>query len=486
MMFLGIDLGTTNVKALAVDARGTIAAQGSAPVNRTTTPGGGVEQDIDQIWEATCQAIREAAGQVSSEDIRAIGISSQGGALQLLGAVGEPLGPVISWLDSRGRRFDRDFEQRMGEEYLVAHTGHNVSSMTVGQLLRLGEESPEMLEAAAGVGFVGDLIVGRLCGRRAHDPTSLSIGMLYNPRLGSADPQLLELLKIDDKRLPELVPADAPAGGLLPEAAERTGLVAGIPVSPAIHDQYAASVGAGAVNEGDVLVGTGTAWVLLATTARLMPPIAPRTFVCSHPFEGLYGQMLSMSNGGSAVQWVLEVTGQAPLRGDGLDERLASVAPGADGLRCWPLLLGGRRGAGDVPPGGIFSGITLGHSASHLLRAVVEGLACELARHLGWLTAAGVAVRRLVVSGPAVGSAVVPQILADVTGLAVACLNQPDMSAFGAATIARRLAEPGADLRQLASAITPAQRTVRPGVDTAVFRRLLAEYVAAFDRPLKI
>ncbi len=94
-----------------------------------------MEQDIDQIWEATCQAIREAVGQVSSEKIRAIGISSQAAGAQLLGAVGEPLGPVISWLDSRGRRFDRDFEQRMGEEYLVAHTGHNLSSMTVGQLL---------------------------------------------------------------------------------------------------------------------------------------------------------------------------------------------------------------------------------------------------------------------------------------------------------------------------------------------------------------
>ncbi len=483
MMFLGIDLGTTNVKALAVDARGTIAAQGSAPVNRTTTPDGGVEQDIDQIWEATCQAIREAVGQVSSEKIRAIGISSQGGALQLLGAGGEPLGPVISWLDSRGRRFDRDFEQRMGEEYLVAHTGHNLSSMTVGQLLRLREESPEMLEAAAGVGFVGDLIVGRLCGRRAHDPTSLSIGMLYNPRLGSADPQLLELLKIDDKRLPELVSADAPAGGLLPEAAERTGLVAGIPVSPAIHDQYAASVGAGAVNEGDVLVGTGTAWVLLATTARLMPPIAPRTFVCSHPFEGLYGQMLSMSNGGSAVQWVLEVTGQAPLRGDGLDERLASVAPGADGLRCWPLLLGGRRGAGDTPPGGIFSGITLGHSASHLLRAVVEGLACELARHLGWLCRgrAGESPGRVRPGGWQFGGP--PDF---------GRRNRPGGSlpepARHGASFRRGDDCPAAcrascRSRQLASAITPAQRTVRLGADAAVFRRLLAEYIAAFDRP---
>ena len=313
MMFLGLDLGTTNVKAMVVDAHGAIVARGSSPVTRTTTPHGGVEQDIDQIWDATCEAIGKAVGQVAAGEIQSIGISSQGGALQLLNAQDEPLGRVISWLDGRGKSFDQEFERRMGEEYLVAHTGSNQSSMTLGQLLRLREESPELLEAAAKIGFVGDLIVSRLCGRRAHDPTSLSIGMLYNPKLGCADPELLRRLKVDDKELPDLVSAQRSAGGLLAQVAARTGLTEGIPVSPAIHDQYAASIGAGTVEEGDVLLGTGTAWVLLATTGRLVPPIAPRTFVCPHPLEGLYGQLLSMSNGGSALQWALDITGNSGL-----------------------------------------------------------------------------------------------------------------------------------------------------------------------------
>ncbi len=480
MMFLGLDLGTTNVKALVVDIRGTIVAQGSAPVLRTTTPDAGVEQDIDQIWDATCQAIGEAVGKVSGKEIRAVGISSQGGALQLLDTHDEPMGPVISWLDGRGRRFDRQFEQQVGEEWLVAHTGHNLSSMALGQLLRLQKETPEVLEEAAGVGFVGDVIVGRLCGCRAHDPTSLSIGMLYNPRLGDADPELLKRLKIHDKKLPDLISAIQPAGGLMGELAERTGLAEGIPVSAAIHDQYAASVGAGAIDEGDVLVGTGTAWVLLATMGHLAPPIAQRTFVCPHPFEGLYGQLMSLSNGGSAVQWVLEITGQSGLRGDELDEQLESVAPGADGLRCWPLLMESGRAMGVMSPGAIFSGINLGHSARHLLRAVVEGLACELARHLSWFAGASEPVKRLVVSGPAAVSSVVPQILADVTGRPVTCLSLPDMSAFGAATIARALAEPNSDPRELASGIAPTQQAVLPGPGAGLYRDLFAEYLAAF------
>ncbi len=480
MLFLGLDLGTTNVKALVVDTTGNVVAQGSSPVTRTTTPDGGVEQNIDQIWEATCEAIRQAATQVSPEAIRAIGISSQGGALQLLDDRDQPQGPVISWLDGRGKRFDRELEEQLGMDYLVAHTGSSLSSMTLGQLLRLQEESPEKLEAAKGMGFVGDVIVGRLCGRRAHDATSLSIGMLYNPRLGSADPELLERLKIDTKALPDLAPVHQPAGFLLRHVAQQTGLTEGIPVSPAIHDQYAASVGAGTTAEGEVLVGTGTAWVLVATTGRLMPPIAPRTFVCQHPCEGLYGQLLSMSNGGSALQWALEITGQTGLRGEELDRQLASVPPGSDGLRCWPLLME-RGGALDgMSPGGQFSGITLGHKASHLLRAVVEGLACELARHLEWLTTAGAPVNRLVLSGPAAVSSVSPQILADVTNRPVTCLNQPDMSAFGAATIARKLVEPQAELRDLASTLAPAQRTLAPGPDSQLYRDQFAQYLAAF------
>jgi xylulokinase len=470
-MYLGLDLGTTNVKALVVDAQGAIVAQGSAPVARDSTPNGGVEQDIDQIWEATCEAIRGAVGQISTEAVQAVGVSSQGGSLQLLSDRHEPIGPVISWLDRRGDPFDRAFEQQMGEEYLVAHTGHNLSSMTLGQLMRLQEESPELLAAAAEVGFVGDVIVGRLCGRRVHDPTSLSIGMLYNPRRGAADPTLLEQLKIDGKKLPDLEMAIEPAGHLLGDVSQRTGLPEGIPISPAIHDQYAASVGAGTVDEGDVLVGTGTAWVLLVTTAQLMPPIAPRTFVCPHPFDGLFGQLLSMSNGGSAVQWALEFTGQSGLRGEELDNRLASIPPGADGLRCWPLLMQAGR----------LAGITLGHSANHLLRAVVEGLSCELSRHLSWFAAAGTPVNRLVLSGPAAVSSVVPQILADVTERPVTCLGQPDMSAFGAATIARRLVERHTDLRELASAVAPARQKVFPGTAVDSYQNLLAEYLAAFE-----
>ena len=479
-MFLGLDLGTSNIKALVVDHDGAVIGAGSVLLERYVTPDGGVEQDIDEIWDATQAAIRSATTRIDPASILAVGVSSQGGALQLLDDHDRPIARVISWLDGRGGPFDLRTVEQLGEDYLAEHLGANTSSMALGQLIRLKELDPELMKAAKRIGFVGDVIVGRICGRRAHDPTSMSIGMLYNPSLGRADPEILDLLSLSEQQLPDLLAATTPAGRLTEEAADCTGLVQGIPVSPAVHDQYAASVGAGSVHEGDVCFGTGTAWVLVANTAKLSRPVAPSTFVCPHPVDGLFGQLLSMGNGGSALDWVLKLTGRESISGDDLDRALEQIPPGSDGLRFRPLLLAGKKTGPAMKPGGRLTGITLGHSADHFLRAAVEGLSCELARHLGFFTSAGLPVRRLVMCGTAAASRVTPQIVADVTEQPVSCVTEPAVSALGAAVIGRALVEQDLELGELAEKLTPSSRTVSPGENVSEYGRLLREYLAPF------
>ena len=323
-MLLGLDLGTTNVKAVAVDAGGRVVADGCAPVQRFHTPDGGVEQDIEEIWDAVVHAVRPVVAQVDDPTrIRAIGISSQGGALQLLGAGQKPVGRVISWLDGRGKPFNDRLTHELGEDFFTEHLGRTPSAITPGQVLRLQQQTPEWSSAVAGIGYVGDVVVGRLCGRRAHDATSLSIAMLYNPSLGRADPAVLRRLQIREEQLPDLLPATTPAGALRDKAAREMGLRAGIPVSAAIHDQYAASLGAGSVEEGDVCLGTGTAWVLVANTSRPTRPVTRGAFVCCHPVPGLFGQMLSMNNGGSAIEWVTGLLGLGQLSPEQIDTMVA-------------------------------------------------------------------------------------------------------------------------------------------------------------------
>ena len=480
-LLLGLDLGTTNVKALLLDASGNVLAGASTPVELRHRDGG-VEQDIEEIWSATLQAIRQLAAEGNLPAVRAIGVSSQGGAIQIVDAEYRPVGPVISWLDGRGAPYDAEFLAAHGSEWLSRHIGHGRSGIGIGQLLRLRRENPAMLRPPNRVGFVGDVIVRRLCGRAAHDASSLSICMVYNPFLRTPDPDVLNELAIDAGQLPDLLATTQAAGVLLPEMAEATGLTAGIPVSPAIHDQYASALGCGAIHAGDVMLGTGTAWVFLAITDQLLPPVLEEALVCSHVVDGLYAQLLSMVNGGSCFAWALDLLGLRKLKGAQIDEMLSQVSAGSEGLRFCPLLTAG--GGAGLPAGttGGLRGLRLSHKAPHVLRSVTEGLALELARYLQLLTQRGVRPQRLVMGGGAAASKVTPQIVADATGLEVACTTHSDISALGAGIIARGLIEPQSSLDVLSAQMAPATRIVKPGPDRDLYRRLAEEYDSSLPR----
>lgn len=477
-MLLGLDLGTTRIKAALAAPDGRIVSRGSAPVKMFPVGDDGVEQDIEDIWAATLSAIAELPpDEISS--VRAVGVSSQGGALQVCDGQSRPAGRVISWLDGRGRAYNEEITLELGGRWFARHTGHGGSGVSVGQLLRLRHEAPELLQRPGRISFVGDVIVSRLCGRCAHDATSLSIAVLFNPWLRTADPELLERLGIGEDQLPELLPPSTAAGALSAEASAITSLRAGIPVSPAVHDQYAAALGASAIHDGDVMFGAGTAWVLLAATSRLTEPVIGAAFVCTHLAEGLYSQMLSLVTGGSAFAWAADLVGWDWQDHDETDRLLQSVAAGSDGLRFWPFLVPGAGAGLKSGTSGRLTGLRLSHAAAHVVRATVEGLALELARCLRFLTDAGMEVKRLVMCGGGADSRVTPQIIADVTGLPIACTTETDMSALGAAIVARGLLEQSADLAALSEVMTPPVREFNPGSDSPLYQQLLEKYVAS-------
>lgn len=479
--FLGIDLGTTNIKAQIVAEDGSVVSAGSAAVRVAYGADGAAEQDIEDIWAGTVTAMRQAVdaaggGAGGSAGVAAIGISSQGGALQVLDRDDRPSGPVIGWQDARGRPWDARLTSGREPGWFTRRLGVSQSFCTPGQVLRLREQGG--LPPGFRVGWVGDVIVGRLCGSRAHDGTSLSEAGLYNPSLDAEDPELLALLGIDRSQLPSLLPVNRAAGGLLPGVAASIGLRAGIPVGPAVHDQYAAATGCGVVRAGDTMFGAGTAWVLLAMAATLDPPVGGVALVGRHPVPGVFGQMLSMVNGGACITWAAKLLGRAGMSVRETDALLAEAPPGSDGLRFRPLLsvlgaAGLRRGAG-----GRLDGLHLGSTQASFMRALVEGLACELGRYVRILGEGGVAVRRLVMGGKAAASTVTPAIIADTTGLAVDCVAVPETSALGAAMFARMLVEPGTPLVALSDAMAPRLRRVEPGAGREEARVRLERYLA--------
>jgi xylulokinase len=474
--FLGIDLGTTNVKAQVVDESGAVLSSGSHGVGIQYSPDGAAEQDIADIWNATLAAVAQATAQGAGAGVRAIGIASQGGAMQILDSSERPSGRVIGWQDSRARPWDDAMTRRMGAGWFFPHTGFSRSSISTGQILRLREQGA--LPLGFKVSWVGDLVVRGLCGARAHDPTSLSEAGLFNPGEGREDADLLREIGVTAAQLPVLLPVDRAAGGLLPEVGASLGLKPGIPVGPAVHDQYAAATGCAAVGPGDTMLGAGTAWVILAVTPRLEAPVGGVALVGRHPVPGLFGQMLSMVNGGSCITWVLRTLGLEDLGVTAVDGLLSSVPAGCAGLRFRPLL--SEIGGAGLPPGtaGRIQGLRLGHTPAHILRSLVEGLACELGRYLHMMNKGGVEVGRLVLCGKAAASTVTPGIIADTTGLPVDCVAITETSSLGAAILARCLVEPDTGLAALADHMRPPVRRVEPGQGSPAARAILEEYLA--------
>ena len=205
--FLGIDLGTTNIKAQIVDEAGRILSSGASPVGIDYSADGAAEQDVEEIWRATLAALKQASASGAGARVCAIGVSSQGGALQVLDREGRPSGRVIGWQDSRGDPWNRGISSRMGAAWFARHTSATYGRSACGQILRLRERG--MLPGGFRLGWVGDLVVQRLCGRRAHEATSLSEGGLYNPRTRTADPDFLALLGIEGMPAPRSGP-DSP------------------------------------------------------------------------------------------------------------------------------------------------------------------------------------------------------------------------------------------------------------------------------------
>lgn len=481
-LLLGLDLGTTNVKAVVADPEGKILGRGSTPVALMPSEDGAVEQELEEIWRATLSAIDQTTRELDASAIEAIGVSSQGGALQLLDPSSRPYGRVISWLDQRGQADDERLTTELGCDWFMQRIGHGRSGLAIGQLLRLRRENPASLQGLNRIGFVGDVIVERLCGQAAHDGTSAGLTLLYNPRLGTYDPELLARLDIAGDQLPRLIPCDSPAGGLQAEVARQTGLRPGIPVSPAIHDQYAAALGTGVVQPGEVMLGTGTAWVLLAVIDRLKAPIIPEAFVCTHPQRGLYGQLISLVNGGSAVTWAAQLLGLTKQSEAEIERMLAAGSPGSSGLCFWPFLT--PFGATGLVRGtrGQLVGLQLSHTPAQVLRAVVEGLAFELQRHLDFLREAQIPIQRLALCGGAAHSHTTSQIIADVVGVPMNCHAADHGSLLGAIILARSLVENRRSLAELSATMTPPGRLIKPGPDAALYRQLYAAYVQSLPR----
>lgn len=454
-VLLGIDLGTTGVKAaLFAVEDGKMISSAFIDYPLCHPQPGWAEQSPADWWQATVNAIRSCLAQaalqsVQPEDVQGIGLSGQMHGIVLLDEKDQVLRPSIIWADQRSDAQCRWMTERVGAERLIAHVSNPaLPGFSAPKVLWVRDNEPEIFARARKLLLPKDYIRYRLTGVSAMEVSDAAGTCLLNVKQGTWSHEVLEALALDPALLPPVVSSAAVCGTLTQASAQRTGLVAGTPVAGGGADNACGAVGNGVVQPGLALVSIGTSGVVLgyASTPQVdtSGPI-PRVHTFNHAVPDAWYLMGVTQGAGLSLRWVRDNLGQSERALEhwtGLDayELLAKeaeqIAPGCDGLFFLPYLQGERTPHLDPWARGGWIGLTASHDRRHLIRAVLEGVALSLKDCFAILREQGLPLEQVRATGGGAKSPLWRQILADVLDVELVTTSTQEGPAFGAALLA--------------------------------------------------
>ncbi|TYC12616.1 carbohydrate kinase [Micromonospora sp. MP36] len=423
-----MDVGTTITKAVAFAPDGTQLDRAARATVLNRVREGWYEQDVEQVVGSVHEVLAEL-GTALDRPVSAIGLTAQGDGLWLVDAEGRPVRPAVSWMDGRAAPIVEEWSDKGLLEYAYRRTGGLMFPGASGPVLAwLDRHDRDALDRATTAAYCKDVVLQRLTGVRATDPSDASMPFL-DPRTHRYDAELLAACGLAHRR-PLLAPVlPAPAGPLLPASAAVTGLPAGTPVVAGPYDLPASAWGAGVTTPGDGLLVLGTTLACQVVTDRLDHDGEPTGFVLNTWRPDRWLRALPAMVGTAALDWVLRLVGA------GLDDLPELLAEGrSDGLTVLPYLAESGERAPFVAPRarGLIDGLHLGTRPADLVRAVCEGVAYS-ARHC--LEAAGL-TGTLTACGGGLASPAWTQILTDVLDRPVRVLSGQEIGARGAALAA--------------------------------------------------
>lgn len=489
-LLLGLDAGTTSIKACLYDARsGRLAAAARRPTPVTSPRPGWAEHDPQALWRAAAAAVRAALRAAPpGEPVACVAVASMGEAGLPIDERGRPLGPIIAYYDTRADAYADWWRGRITPQRIHAISGQVARPVFgVTRILWLRDAQPDAFARMRRWLSVGDYLIWRLAGVAATDRTLASRTMLLDQRSRAWSSELMGIAGLSPDLLPAIFPSGARVGAVSADAARRTGLAEGTPVAVGGHDHLCGALAAGVTDPGDALASFGTAAALLAPSAAFHGGGAAfeRGLSCyCYVAEGRYIVQGGLSAAGSALAWMARLLrgSDAPAAFAALDRAAAESPPGARGLVCLPHL----RGSGTPPRDGSSRAALVGlrerHTPGDLWRALIESLACWARENIEAIEAAtGGSIARLTLIGGAARGALFAQTLADIAGRAVALPAIDEASARGAALLAGQAVGLSLEAPGLAAAIAPDSR--RAARYDRIYREIYAPLYAAL-RPI--
>ena len=488
-MFLGIDLGTSGVKAVLVDETDTVIDHASIPLAVQRPRPLWSEQDPEAWWTAADAAVTALKEKRRAEigAVQAVGLSGQMHGATLLDSKDAALRPAMLWNDGRSGAECAELERLVPDSPEI--TGNMaMPGFTAPKLLWVKAHEPEVFASVAKVLLPKDYLRLRMTGDYASD-LSDSAGTLWLD-VGKREwsPAMLEACDLEEAQMPKLFEGTEPTGRLRAEVARDWGMNA-VPVAAGGGDNAAGAVGVGVISPAQAFVSLGTSGVYFVADDTFRPNPSGGVHTFCHCLPGAWHQMAVILSAASCLSWVARLTGAQDVAALLSEIEAAGSIPAADGSSpiFLPYLSGERTPHNDPAAKGVFFGMTHETSRIDLARAVLEGVAFAFADGQDALREAGTRIEEVSVIGGGARSDTWGRILASVLDRPLVYRSGGEMGpAFGAARIAR-LAVTGED-PSAACAPPPVTNTIEPDPELRDFcakrlityRRLYRDLKAAF------
>ena len=469
---LGIDVGTTGTKTLLISTEGKVAGHAYRLYEIITPSVGRSEQRAQDWWDTVVATVREAISALEDPAaVKAISLSLQGGTVVPVDKEGIPLRNAIVWTDGRCAQQFREFVEEGGSDTYTYETcgWHMSAGLPALQTRWIRDHEPEIFERTAMFLTVPDYVSMKMTGVAAVDLADAGINEFFDIRKGVYDEKLLSFAGIREEQLGKPVRSGEVIGHLTPDAARELGLSEDTLLVAGAHDQYSVAVGAGANHAGDVVIGSGTAWVVTGIFDEPLFSTGMAQSIAAVP--GKWGSIFSLSTGGICLEWMRnQICGGISY--DEINRRTMEREAAFDELFFFPFQ--GIAGADKRFNRAAFTGQDLSHDCFHLMKAVMEGVVFQTKWMLESFGDTGRGMVRF--AGGASKSPVWTQLAADILNAPVLVPEVADLSCVGAAVIAGWGAGIYKNIEEGCDHLNIAGRRIDPDPDRA------ARYQEAYER----
>jgi xylulokinase len=436
-MLLGIDLGTTAIKAVLVEPDGNIVASAGMEYESLYPQTDWVEQDPHVWLETTIQVVRAlwADHPEYTGRVKGVGFSGQMHGAVFVDMAGKPLRPAIIWADGRSQPQVQRLVDEFGADEIIRLTGNPLfPGFMLPSMLWVRENEPEVWQLCRKVLLPKDYLRYVFTGEFCAEPSDASSTGLFDVVGRCWSAESCRALDVDPNLLPELKESHAVNGFLMPDMAEELGLSAGIPVVCGASDQASQALGNGIIAPGEVSCTIGTGGQVFAPVNSPVPDPSGRLALYCHALPDMWHYEYATLAAGLSLRWLRDLTGKYGYRQ--LADMAADVPPGAEGLIFMPYLQGERIPYSRADIRGGFVGLTVRHTLGHMARALMEGVVFSLRGGLEMMRDKAGPFTQISASGGATRHTLWLQLMADIFNLPVVVAQQNEPAALGAAVLA--------------------------------------------------